>query len=78
MGGRCWIEAVADTKIRGEMTTSRSLRAFALVNHNLSQAAQVRFRLGTTSGAAETYGSRWVDAWQMVSGSDRGKCEVRR
>lgn len=58
-------DAIADTKILGDLTTSRSLRAFALVNHNLSQAAQVRFRVGTTSGGAEVYDSGWIDAWQM-------------
>ena len=63
-------DAIADTKILGDMTTNRSVRAFALVNHNLSLSAKARFRLGTTSGGAEIYDSGWVDAWQMSWDTD--------
>jgi len=63
-------DAVSDTKIIGDMGQARSIRAFALVNHNLSQSALVRFRLGTTSGGAEVYDSGWVNAWQMSFDTD--------
>lgn len=62
--------ALADTKVLGDMGIARSIRGFALVNHNLSQSALVRFRLGTTSGGAEVYDSGWVSAWRMTFDTD--------
>ncbi len=53
------------TQIRLDLGSARSLRAFALVNHNLSAAAEWRVTLGTSSGGAEVYnGSNvtWLSA----------------
>lgn len=55
----------ASTKIRLDLGSARSLRAFALVNHNLSAAAQWRVLLGTTSGASDVYAgslATWLHA----------------
>jgi hypothetical protein len=48
-------DATASTKIRLDLGAARTLRAFAIVNHNLSAAATWRVLLGTTSGASDVY-----------------------
>ncbi len=45
----------ASTKIRLDLGAARNLRAFALVNHNLSSSATWRVLLGTTSGGSDVY-----------------------
>lgn len=58
--------AAADTKVLADLGSTYSLRGFALVNHNLTQAAQWRILLGSTSGASDVYSSGWVDVYQMA------------
>lgn len=58
-------DATASTKIRVDFGSSRSLRAFALINHNLSAAATWRVLLGASSGGSEVYAgtlATWVDS----------------
>lgn len=54
------------TVVRFAYAATRSFRCFALVNHNLSEAAQWRIKVGTTAGGAEVYDSGWIDCWQMA------------
>lgn len=56
----------ASTTMRFAFATVRAFRCFALVNHNLSEAAQWRVKVGTTAGGAEVYDSGWLDCWQMA------------
>lgn len=58
--------AAINTKFDIDMGQVRALRACALVNHNLSQAAQWRLTLGTTAGASDIYDTGFVNAWRMV------------
>lgn len=45
----------ASTRLQLDLGSARSMRAFALVNHNFSANAQWRVLLGTTSGASDVY-----------------------
>ena len=54
--------ATSSTKLRFDLLVSRSLRAFALANHNLSTAAQWRILLGTSSGAGDVLTTSWFTA----------------
>lgn len=63
-------DALASTKFSADLGTARSLRAFALVNHNLSQSALWKVKLGTTSGGAELLDTGWVSVWQMAFDTD--------
>lgn len=54
------------TIVRFAYSTTRAFRCFALVNHNLSEAAQWRVKVGTTAGGAEVYDSSLIDCWQMA------------
>lgn len=58
-------DATADTKIRLDFGAARTVRAFALVNHNLSSAATWLLKLGTTTGASDVYSGSAVNAWQL-------------
>ena len=55
----------ASTKILIDLGSAYSLKAFGLFNQNLSEAAQVRISLGTTSGGTEVYAGGWVDAFPV-------------
>lgn len=57
----------ASTKFRLDFGASRALRAFALVNHNLSSSATWLIKIGTTSGASDVYSGSAVNAWQLAS-----------
>ncbi len=57
---------LASTKLQADLGTARALRAFALVNHNLSSAAQWRISLGTTAGGTQVHAGGWVDVWQLT------------
>lgn len=59
--------STSDTKIQIDLGSARSLRAFAVVNHNLSASAQWRVLLGTTSGGSDVYSGTLAD-WLQVSG----------
>ena len=63
-------DATASTKFLADLGEARSLLAVALVNHNLSSAAQWRVLLGTTSGGSEVYAGAWVNAWRLTFDSD--------
>lgn len=56
-----------NTKLRVDFGSARTLRAFALVNHNLSSAATWEINLGTSSGGSEVYNGAAVNAWQLGS-----------
>lgn len=59
-------DATASTKFCVNLGASYALRAFALVNHNLSSAAQWRILLGTTAGASDVYAGSLAD-WLSAS-----------
>lgn len=54
------------TVIKAEFATTRSFRVIAPVNHNFSETAQWRVRIGTTDGGSEVYDSGLIDCWQMA------------
>lgn len=57
--------ATDSTKIRVDFGSARALRAFAIVNHNLSADATWRVLLGTTAGGSDVYAgtlATWIDA----------------
>ena len=54
------------TVIKAEFAATRSFRVIAPVNHNLSESAQWRVRIGTTDGGSEVYDSGLIDCWQMA------------
>lgn len=56
----------ASTKVNIDLGSARTLRCFALVNHNLSSAAQWRVSLGTTSGGTDVYAGSWTDVWSLT------------
>jgi hypothetical protein len=56
----------ASTQFIADLGTTRSLRAFALVNHNLSQNATWKVSLGTTSGGAEVYAGSFQAVWALT------------
>lgn len=55
--------ATASTQFRVDFGQTRALRAVALQNHNLSQAATWRITLGTTAGGTEVYNGAGQAAW---------------
>lgn len=61
----------SSTKIGLDLGASRVLRAFSLVNHNLSATAQWRVLLGTTSGGSDVYSGTLTD-WLIASGFEPG------
>lgn len=58
----------ASTLFTLDLATAKTLRTFALCNHNLSADARWRVTLGTTSGGSQVYDSGWLDVWQMTFG----------
>lgn len=60
-------DAVAtSTRFNVDNGSAVGVRALALVAHNLSVDAQVRWSRGTTSGGNEVYAGSWVDAWRFT------------
>jgi hypothetical protein len=55
------------TKLQLDLGAARTLRAFALVNHNLSSAATWTIKLGTSSGGSQVYAGSAVDVWQLAA-----------
>lgn len=60
------------TVIQWDAASAVTVQALALVNHNLSSAAQLRLSLGTTAGASDVYAGDWVDAWQVSTRAQDG------
>lgn len=61
---------LASTKFSVEFGRPISMRAFALANHNLSQAALWRIKIGSTAGASDLYDSAWQGVWHLTFDSD--------
>lgn len=57
---------LASTKFNADLGTGKTLRCFALANHNLSASATWRITLGTTSGGSNVYDSGWMSVWRMA------------
>ncbi len=57
--------AEAHTRVILAFAKLRTLRAFAIVNHNLSANASWRVTLGSTSGGSDIYDSDWMPVWSM-------------
>ena len=62
-------EAVS-TQFDLTLPAARSLRAFALVNHNLSTSAMFRVSLGSTLGGSEVLSSGWQPVWRINFDTD--------
>ncbi len=54
------------TVLQLDLGAARTLRAFAIVNHNLSAAATVEIDLGTSSGGSQVYNGAAQAAWQLA------------
>lgn len=61
---------LTNTLFNIDLGQSRSIRCFALVNHNLSATAKWKIKIGTTSGGAELYDSGWLNVWRLTFDSD--------
>jgi hypothetical protein len=59
-------DATSSTKFCVDLGAAYALRAFALINHNLSSAAQWRILLGTTAGASDVYAGTLAN-WLSVT-----------
>lgn len=57
----------SSTKLQLDLGAARTLRAFALVNHNLSTAATWTIKLGTTSGASDVYSGSAANVWRLTA-----------
>ena len=57
--------ANASTRMQIDLGAVRSLRAVTLHNHNLSQTARWRVKLGTTAGASDIYSGAYQAAWLL-------------
>lgn len=57
--------SLASTYIDVDFGTSRTLRAFALCNHNLSRSATWRVQLGSALGLADVFDSGEVAVWLL-------------
>jgi hypothetical protein len=55
----------ASTVLQIDLGAAYPLRAFALVNHNLSSAATWEVDLGSSSGGTQVLNGSAVDAWQL-------------
>lgn len=60
----------ASTQFDVDLRSIRSLRAFALGNHNLSQQARWRLQLGSAPGLDDVYDSAWQAVWSMTFDGD--------
>lgn len=54
-------DSTSSTKFCVDLGAAYALRAFALVNHNISSAGQWRILLGTTAGASDVYAGTLAD-----------------
>ena len=58
--------ASADTKITIDHGSAKAARALVLLRHNLTSAATVRWKRGTTAGGTDVADSGDVNAWQFT------------
>lgn len=63
--------STSSTKFSLDLSSSYSLRAFAFVNHNFSQAATWRITVGTTAGGSDLYDSGWQAVWHLAFDADK-------
>ena len=63
----------ASTKIRINHGAAVTARALVLMRHNLSSAATVQWKRGTTAGASDVADSGAVDAWRFTPRSLDGE-----
>lgn len=68
-------DATASTKFTVDFGQARTIRALALLNHNLSLTGSWRVLLGTTSGAGDIYTSAWQAAWFIPFGTGADEWE---
>lgn len=57
---------LASTKFNVDIGAAKSLRCFALANHNMSASATWRVTLGSTTGGDDIYDSGWISIWRMA------------
>lgn len=57
---------LASTKFNVDIGDQKSLRCFALANHNMSASATWRVTLGSTTGGDDIYDSGWISIWRMA------------
>lgn len=62
--------STAHTQFDISLPTTRVLKSFALVNHNLSVSATWRITLGSTLGASDVYDSGALPAWSLNFDND--------
>lgn len=67
--------ALVSTKMDIDFGLARALRVFALLNHNLSQAATWRVNLGSTAGGSDVYAGAWQAAWFIPFGTGSAEWE---
>lgn len=65
-----------NTQLRLDHGAAVPVRAVAVVAHNLSDAALVRWSRGTTSGGNDVYAGAWVDAWRFTPSVYSGRCHA--
>lgn len=63
------------TKFTVDFGQARTVRALALLNHNLSQDGSWRVLFGTTPGAGNIYTSAWQAAWFIPFGTGADEWE---
>lgn len=59
----------ASTQFDADLGASKTLLAIAIANHNLSQDAEIRVSLGSTSGDDDVYAGDWTPAYAITFGS---------
>ena len=68
--GRSTNALTTSTKFSVDFGRMVNFRSFALANHNLSQSASWRVKLGTTAGADDLYDSAFQAVWHLPFDSD--------
>lgn len=63
----------ANTKFQIDWTSAKSARVLCIVAHNLSSAATIRWKRGTTAGASDVYDSTDLNAWAITPLAYNGK-----
>lgn len=68
-------ELTTSTKFTVDFGQARTIKALALLNHNISQVGSWRVKFGTTSGAGDIYTSDWQAAWFIPFGTGADEWE---
>ena len=55
----------ASTQFDLTLPNARVMKSFSLVNHNLTQGAMWRIKVGTALGASDQYDSGWLPVWNL-------------